>query len=642
MKFSFSKFTLILVGITLITVVIDQIRISLYDVKPRKPTDNIRLQQDDVYRDLLADNEVDWSRLDGTLEYIDRQYDCADFRYVNLMRILYEFGDRIPKARMSRIEETLFNFRYWWDDPGENSMCYWSENHQILFGSAEYLTGQLYPEVVFANSGLTGQQHMEKARKRILDWLEMRWKYGFIEYYSSVYYKEDVGAMINLIDFAEDQEIVQKTKIIMDLLLFDIAHQTIDNYFISVSGRAYEGNRKGGPGSDFGGLTNYYWGNGDPISSGMMLGMMVSEEYRPPSVFKEIAGDTNKVVIKQNNGLDIIDLKGEGYFGTDNRSMMMQWGMECFTNPEIIRNSLSHIRNTRMFSNDFVKDFKYLDYSLLSWFHLEPPLGRILNPQLDGVAIQKGNTYTYRTKDYTLYSVQNHHPGTYGDQQHVAGMNVGSSFSIFHTHPAIEKDVEKQSPNYWVGYGHFPHVAQDKNVSLAIYNLPEKKGIMEADLLYYTHAYFPTEMFDTVLMEDNYAFGKKGDTYAAFIGLNELKLREETTDNLIQVGKQSYWITEAGCLKDDGSFEDFIERVQSNEVAFDKESLQLKYESGGRDYFLEFKGDFTLDGKTVEVEYDRFDSPYCKAPNQPETVKIEFNGKSLTLDFHKLIREIED
>jgi len=43
---------------------------------------------------------------------------------------------------------------------------------------------------------------MVKANKRILDWLEMRWKYGFTEYYSGVYYKEDIGAMINLIDFA--------------------------------------------------------------------------------------------------------------------------------------------------------------------------------------------------------------------------------------------------------------------------------------------------------------------------------------------------------------------------------------------------------------------------------------------------------
>ena len=65
------------------------------------------------------------------------------------------------------------------DEPGEDSMCYWSENHQILFAASEYLMGQMFPDEVFTNSGITGAQHMEKARVRILDWLEMRWKYGF-------------------------------------------------------------------------------------------------------------------------------------------------------------------------------------------------------------------------------------------------------------------------------------------------------------------------------------------------------------------------------------------------------------------------------------------------------------------------------
>jgi hypothetical protein len=87
---------------------------------------------------------------------------------------------------MEEIRQVLFNFRYWWDEPGENSMCYWSENHQILFASAEYLIGQKFPNAQFPNSGLTGTQHMEKARERIMDWLQMRWDCGFIEFYSSV------------------------------------------------------------------------------------------------------------------------------------------------------------------------------------------------------------------------------------------------------------------------------------------------------------------------------------------------------------------------------------------------------------------------------------------------------------------------
>ncbi len=605
-----------------------------------RPENKISLQQDQIYYELVNDStEIDWNRLDGTLEYIENEYDCSDFRLVNLVRILYKYGDKIPVDYLSKIEDVLFNFRYWWDEPGENSMCYWSENHQILFASAEYLIGQKYPDTVFTNSGLTGKEHQLKAKQRILDWLEMRWKYGFIEYYSSVYYKEDIGAMINIIDFANDDEIVKKTEIIFDLLFYDVALQNNGNYFISVSGRAYEGNRKGGPGATLGGLTNYFWGDGKQINPGLMYGMMTTEKYKLPPVLKEIALDSSNMVIKQNNGLDISDLKSEGYFGTDNRSMMMQWGMESFTNPEIVRNSLQHMRNCSMFSNEFIGDFKMLDFTLLKWFHLEPLLVRLINPQSNGVAIQKGNTYTYKTKDYSLYSVQNHQPGDYADQQHVSGMNVGNSFSIFHTHPALPAEKKHQSPNYWVGYGHFPHVAQEKNVSLAIYNIPGEKGLMEMELLDYTHAYFPSELFDTIVVDANYALGKKGNTYGAFITYNPLNFVQNTTDDLIQPGKQTFWITEAGSKNEDGSFEQFCKRIQSNPIDFDSTQLILNYQSNGKKYSLTFNGAFKIDNQAIKTDYSRYDSPYCKAEKKDSTITIQFNGKKLFLDYENLKRE---
>jgi len=86
----------------------------------------------------------------------------------------------------------------------------------------------------------------------------------------------------------------------------------------------------------------------------MTHGVCTSEKYQLPPVLAEIAKDTSNVIIKQSNGLDISELKAEGYSGTDNRSMMMQWGMECFSNPEVIRNSLSHIRSSISFGNEFV------------------------------------------------------------------------------------------------------------------------------------------------------------------------------------------------------------------------------------------------------------------------------------------------
>ena len=112
--------------------------------------------------------------------------------------------------------------------------------------------------------------------------------------------------------------------------------------------------------------------------------------------------------------------------------MMMQWGMEAFINPSVVRNSLSYVRRNRMFSNDFLSDLKILDFSLLRWLHLEPFLVKLINPSYTGTVIQKGNTYTYKTKDYSIYTVQNYQAGKYADQHHVFGMNISNQFAIFH------------------------------------------------------------------------------------------------------------------------------------------------------------------------------------------------------------------
>ena len=246
---------------------------------------------------------------------------------------------------------------------------------------------------------------------------------------------------------------------------------------------------------------------------------------------------------------------------------------------------------------------------------------------------------TYKTKDYTLYAAQQHHPGTYGDQQHVAGMNIGNSFSIFHTHPALEVDKKSQSPNYWVGYGRFPDVGQDHNVSLSIYSIPARKGILEKSLLSYTHAWFPKENFDTVVVSGNIAMGKKGNTYCAMITKNNLTFRTNTTNNLIQPGKRVFWIMEAGSEQEDQSFGKFCERIRNNKCDFDSTKLLLTYHSGGKKYELNYKTDFKVNGTVINTNYDRFDSPYCKAPRKAGTFAIHYKDNSLFLDFDKMIRK---
>ena len=81
-------------------------------------------------------------------------------------------------------------------------MCYFTENHQILFHVTAYLAGQRTPKQVFANSGLTGRQQMSRAKGRIERWILTRLRGNFSEWDSNAYMTLDAFAMLALVDYA--------------------------------------------------------------------------------------------------------------------------------------------------------------------------------------------------------------------------------------------------------------------------------------------------------------------------------------------------------------------------------------------------------------------------------------------------------
>ena len=177
----------------------------------------------------------------AAMDFIDARKDCSDFVMHSILRLLYwqnrdwqaenEISNLVTEGHKSpiskevykRAKTTVLNFKYWPDEPGADSMCYWTENHHILFSAATYLAGQLYPDEIFTNSGQTGREKMAISRRRILRWLDFRFRTGFNEWLSHVYYDEDLTALLSLVDFCDDEEIVRKSTMIIDLLLLDMA-----------------------------------------------------------------------------------------------------------------------------------------------------------------------------------------------------------------------------------------------------------------------------------------------------------------------------------------------------------------------------------------------------------------------------------
>lgn len=577
-------------------------------------------------------------------QFIDTRCDCSDFRMTTIIKVLYSYMDKLEEKTKEKIEETVLNFKYWMDEPGDDSMCYWSENHQILFASCEYLAGQYYPDEIFSNADMTGIEHMEKARKRILRWLKDRWDFGFIEWHSNVYYEEDISPLSNLIDFAKDEEIVIKSKIIMDILLLDIALHSYKGLFGATSGRCYEEQKKYPLKQDTIDITEYLFGFNNINSydyTKLSSIFILSKGYDLPEVIKKIAHDMDSVEIETSMGLDLGEIKNEFKDLADKETTgMFLWAMEAFTNPEAINMALDIFNSYKLQKNEFVKDFNKINIPILRKLNLLPLISKVLNPATNGIAIQRANTYTYRTNNYMLSTAQKYHPGEFGCQHHIWQATLSKDVTVFTTHPTrtfSEKDKTFIPPSHWVGNGCLPHSAQYKNVNMSIYNLNRRRMFLESKIMEYTHAYFPAEKFDRVILEGKYLFGKLGDVYIALIGRNNLAVSKEDKDEIIQEGRITYWICVIDSKETHKSFENFVNAVKSHQVIYNNSTLTYRADNT---YELKYKGHFKVNGEIINTDYDRLDTPYTKAKRKPNEVKVEFRNSTLYLNFDKLIREV--
>jgi hypothetical protein len=584
----------------------------------------------------------DYKEIEAVCEYLDARYDCSDFRMQTLLRILYRHSALLEELIIERIKKSLLDSKYFMDQPGQDSLCLWSENHLLLFATAEYLTGQMFERDIFSNDGLKGKEHKAIARERLNIWLEQRFSYGFIEWYSNTYYEEDIAPLANLIDFCDDPLIVTKARMILDLLLHDLATQSHRGSFTSTSGRQYEEGKKSGDHSALRSITRKIWGYETAgKEAGLDQHFIYLTNYEVPEVIKEIGEDHDAGVIKASTGLNLKELVKEYPQGQSLGRVMMQWAMEAFSNPEVITHTLKYIHKNKMISNEFMNDFKFTNLSVLKYTGLLPLISRIIRPVTNGTPIQRANTYTYKTEDYSLATAQNYHPGEFGDQQHICSATISPQICIFTTHPASplsEEGALSASPNYWVGNGRNPHSVQFKNVNLTIYVIEGSTGFMEKALLEETHCYFPAPSLDETEISDTIAFGRIGNTLIAVCGTGDL---EQKGEELIQKGQKTCWITELSSLKHE-TFDAFKKRILLNSLRFEEADNTLCYSSENRRHALTFKGDYLIDGEKQDLEYERFESPYSTTKRKSPVIEIQHNGKGLLLDFDQAIREVRN
>jgi hypothetical protein len=610
----------------------------------------------------------------SALDFIDVRKDCSDFVLHGIIRLLYmsdgahrewlmENGltlinhSPLTNDLFTHAKQTILNFKYFPNEPGIDSLCTWTENHYILFTSAAYLAGQLYPDEIFTNSGETGTQKVELNRKRILRWLDLRFRTGFSEWLSHVYYDEDLTALLSLYDFAQDNEIRHKAEMVIDLLLLDMVLNSFKGVFGSTHGRAYENTQKWASNEGTTDTIKLLFGMGIYSAfDNMSAPAFTLSSYQVPPAIVAIAQDVNVTYEhRQRMGIKLAKMEKWGIHPDNFEDGMLYLTLEAYLHPRTIANTLKMFDTYNWWENAFLSDFKPYRGLLRTLNALRglPLLAHILERDICRNTREEVNIYTYRTPDYMLSTAQDYRKGYGGDQQHIWQATLGPDAVCFTTHPA---KIEGVSPNYWAGSGLLPRAAQYKNLTIVIYNIKKIPALYVPIRHFFTHAWLPKDKFDEVVEKDNWIFARKDNGYLALRSQNPYfwntesdnsrcrtksgdlvvrKIAEDIGREVIVPGAKNIWLCQLGHKADDGSFEGFISAISSAELTFS--GLNVEYRSPGVG-LVRFGWDRTLSVDNGDIplhNYPRYDNPYIQADFGTLTYKIECQGKRLLLDFKK-------
>ncbi|APO72453.1 hypothetical protein IE4872_PD01936 (plasmid) [Rhizobium gallicum] len=226
--------------------------------------------------------------MEATLASIDAREDCSDFIMVPLLWLLGAYAAQMPAGTVDRIKHSVLSYRYWVDEPGNDAMWFWSENHVLCFHTSQLLAGLFLPEKNFSASGRTGRQQAELAAARLAHWFDSVEAHGLAEWNSAAYYPVDFIGLLALERWAE-ASIAERARAQLDLIFRMIALHTLSGVPAGSQGRAYDKELRAGPLTELAPFAQVAFGTGWLNSGVASLPLFCAGSYQPPADLADLA-----------------------------------------------------------------------------------------------------------------------------------------------------------------------------------------------------------------------------------------------------------------------------------------------------------------------------------------------------------------
>lgn len=244
---------------------------------------------------------------------IRQRMDCSDFYFVVILYLAKKYSQVLSSELLEDIRQTALGFRYWIDEPGDDVMWFFSENHALLFHLCQYFAADLYPDARFLSSGLSATEAKSKALHLLDQWFREFFEEFMTEWNSSAYIPVDMVGLAALYNYESlgkertpSSSFIQGTK---SSALLDKAQRSLDmiarclaiNHHTGVNavtfGRSYEEQIKGNYTSGTTSILYLLYGQGYLNRAGMGYVMLAAGSYQPPQDYYQF------LAVPQNKAL---------------------------------------------------------------------------------------------------------------------------------------------------------------------------------------------------------------------------------------------------------------------------------------------------------------------------------------------------
>ncbi|HEY3328623.1 MAG TPA: hypothetical protein VGK19_01265 [Capsulimonadaceae bacterium] len=491
-----------------------------------------------------------------------------DFAAINLIFAMYSLADSDKLYVDSRAAVERFflttNFQ----------SAYHSENHHLLFRASRYLAAQMWPASRFEAWDTTGDSLMQIDGAWLKQFIRYRAGHGWAEFDSACYLLPDFESLLTLHEFASDPELHRLAQNALNLLLVDMAIDSIDGIPGGAQGRIYPEqvtNPESSPGYA---IQQLYFG-------------AQSEDFPKPVAFSVQLAATSftpdPLVIK------IANERAQPYVNFERK----------------------HLHNM-----DDVLPENPLNGSIrkmTAW-----------TPSYTLGAIQQQDPYPEGISSFAS--------GYAFHQQHDWSLTFASSprAKIFSHHPGTTDQHTLWTGDHGCGCGKFFMAG---STVLALYQIPPSEPLQYIHALVPKNEFDEViEIVGWIIVRSGGGYGAlhlvNGYTWVADNAESSREIRTPVTD-----GREAV-VCVAAQACDYATFAAFQSELLGSAVQFDRDKMSLSYRSSRLgDMRIAFGGSRSVNGVPVTFDYSAYHSPYVTAPWGALRVELRFGDDQRVLDF---------